>query len=407
MSQEFFTEKQKVFVRDFKYNKLKRINILDGSVRSGKTWISLIIWVAWLVRMPKNKKYLMVGKTLTTLKRNCLDVLVELFGKQNVSYSMSTKKAYIFGYSIELEGANDEGAESKIRGMTLQGAYCDEITLLPESFFAMLLSRLSEHDAKLFGSTNPDSPSHWFKVKYLDRESELSLYRITFLIDDNTFLDPEYIKNIKSEYTGVFFKRFILGLWVIAEGLVYQFDAEKHCTDEIPEYGEYYVSIDYGTMNPFSCGLWCVVGDKAIRIKEYYYSGREQNIQKTDEEYADEVEKLIKGYDVKQFIVDPSAASFIAELKKREYSVIKAKNDVIDGIRVTSRYLTKGNIKIHTSCTDAIKEFGLYSWNDKSSVDEVIKENDHAMDEIRYFCNTIMKKKVKEENEKYVSLFRR
>lgn len=407
MTAEFFTEKQEDFVRDFKYNNLKRINILDGSVRSGKTWISLIVWVTWLVRMPKNKKYLMVGKTLTTLKRNCLDVLIELFGKQNVSYSMSTKKAYIFGYNIELEGANDEGAESKIRGMTLQGAYCDEITLLPESFFAMLLSRLSEHDAKLFGSTNPDSPSHWFKVKYLDRESELSLYRITFLIDDNTFLDPEYIKNIKSEYTGVFFKRFILGLWVVAEGLVYQFDAEKHCTDEIPEYGEYYVSIDYGTMNPFSCGLWCVVGDKAIRIKEYYYSGREQNIQKTDEEYADEVEKLIKGYDIKQFIVDPSAASFIAELKKREYSVIKAKNDVIDGIRVTSRYLTKGNIKIHTSCTDAIKEFGLYSWNDKSSVDEVIKENDHAMDEIRYFCNTIMKKKVKEENEKYVSLFRR
>lgn len=407
MNEEFFTEKQKEFVRDFKYNKLKRINILDGSVRSGKTWISLIIWVMWVIRMPKNKKYLMVGKTLTTLKRNCLDVLIELFGEDNISYSMSTKKARIFSHTIELEGANDEGAESKIRGMTLQGAYCDEITLLPESFFAMLLSRLSEHGAKLFGSTNPDSPSHWFKVKYLDREEELSLYRITFLIDDNTFLDPEYIQNIKSEYTGVFYKRFILGLWVIAEGLVYQFDAEKHCTDEIPEYGEYYVSIDYGTMNPFSCGLWCVVGDKAIRIKEYYYSGREQNIQKTDEEYADEVEKLIKGYDVKQFIVDPSAASFIAELKKREYSVIKAKNDVIDGIRVTSRYLTKGNIKIHTSCTDAIKEFGLYSWNDKSSVDEVIKENDHAMDEIRYFCNTIMKKKVKEENEKYVSLFRR
>lgn len=403
MNGEFFTEKQKDFVRDFKYNRLKRINILDGSVRSGKTWISLIIWVAWLATMPKNKKYLMVGKTLTTLKRNCLDVLVELFGKNNVTYSMSTKKAVIFGYNIELEGANDEGAESKIRGMTLQGAYCDEITLLPESFFAMLLSRLSEHEAKLFGSTNPDSPSHWFKVNYLDREDELSLYRITFLIDDNTFLDPEYIRNIKSEYTGVFYKRFILGLWVIAEGLVYQFDAEKHCTDEIPEYGEYYLSVDYGTMNPFSCGLWCVQGEKAVRIKEYYYSGRKTNIQKTDEQYADEIQALAEGYDISKVVVDPSAASFIAELKKRNFSVQKAKNDVIDGIRVTSRMLEKGNIKIHSECKDAISEFGLYSWNDKSTVDEVIKDNDHAMDEIRYFCNTIMVKKIR--NMDYQSIY--
>lgn len=403
MNGEFFTEKQKDFVRDFKYNRLKRINILDGSVRSGKTWISLIIWVAWLATMPKNKKYLMVGKTLTTLKRNCLDVLVELFGKNNVTYSMSTKKAVIFGYNIELEGANDEGAESKIRGMTLQGAYCDEITLLPESFFAMLLSRLSEHEAKLFGSTNPDSPSHWFKVNYLDREDELSLYRITFLIDDNTFLDPEYIRNIKSEYTGVFYKRFILGLWVIAEGLVYQFDAEKHCTDEIPEYGEYYLSVDYGTMNPFSCGLWCVQGEKAVRIKEYYYSGRKTNIQKTDEQYADEIQALAEGYDISKVVVDPSAASFIAELKKRNFSVQKAKNDVIDGIRVTSRMLEKGNIKIHSDCKDAISEFGLYSWNDKSTVDEVIKDNDHAMDEIRYFCNTIMVKKIR--NMDYQSIY--
>ena len=403
MNGEFFTEKQKDFVRDFKYNRLKRINILDGSVRSGKTWISLIIWVAWLATMPKNKKYLMVGKTLTTLKRNCLDVLVELFGKNNVTYSMSTKKAVIFGYNIELEGANDEGAESKIRGMTLQGAYCDEITLLPESFFAMLLSRLSEHEAKLFGSTNPDSPSHWFKVNYLDREDELSLYRITFLIDDNTFLDPEYIRNIKSEYTGVFYKRFILGLWVIAEGLVYQFDAEKHCTDEIPEYGEYYLSVDYGTMNPFSCGLWCVVGEKAVRIKEYYYSGRKTNIQKTDEQYADEIQALAEGYNISKVVVDPSAASFIAELKKRNFSVQKAKNDVIDGIRVTSRMLEKGNIKIHSDCKDAISEFGLYSWNDKSTVDEVIKDNDHAMDEIRYFCNTIMVKKIR--NMDYQSIY--
>lgn len=402
---EFFTERQKELVYDFKHGNLKRINILEGSVRSGKTWISLVVWAMWIATMPKDKIYLMAGKTLTTLKRNCLEPLAQLLGSANFSYSTSSKKAILFGHKIELEGANDAQAENKIRGLTLQGAYGDEITLFPEDFFTMLLSRLSEKGAKFFGSTNPDSPSHWLKKKYLDREEELSLYRASYVIDDNTFLDPEYIENIKTEYTGVFYKRFILGLWVIAEGLVYQFDPEKHCTSQIPAYGEYYLSIDYGTMNPFSCGLWCVVGDKAVRIKEYYYSGRETNIQKTDEQYADEVVKFTEGYSITKTVVDPSAASFIAELKSRGFSIQKAKNDVIDGIRVTSRMLEKGNVKIHVDCKDAINEFGLYSWNEKATSDEVIKENDHAMDEIRYFCNTIMIKKVR--NLDYDSIFER
>ena len=403
---EFFTPKQKQLVRAFKQGELKRINILDGSVRSGKTWITCVIWALWAATMPADKTYLMTARTLTTLKRNCLEPMVQLLGAENFNYSISSKSGRLFGRNIQFEGANDAQAEAKIRGLTLQGAYVDEITLVPEDYFTMLLSRLSESGAKLFGSTNPDSPSHWLKKKYLDRADELSIYTDTFIIDDNTFLDPEYIAAIKSEYTGVFYKRFILGMWVIAEGLVYQFDAEKHCTDKIPETGEYYLSIDYGTMNPFSCGLWCVNGDHAVRIKEYYYCGRETAEQKTDEQYADEVDALADGYNISSVIVDPSAASFIAELKKRGYKVQKAKNDVIDGIRITARFLEKGNIKIHESCKDAINEFGLYSWNDKSSVDEVVKDNDHAMDEIRYFCNTIMTKKVRDDAD-YVSLFGR
>lgn len=403
---EFFTPKQKALVRAFKQGQLKRINILDGSVRSGKTWITCVLWALWVATMPADKTYLMTARTLTTLKRNCLEPMVQLLGAENFNYSISSKSGRLFGRNIQFEGANDAQAEAKIRGLTLQGAYVDEITLVPEDYFTMLLSRLSEKGAKLFGSTNPDSPSHWLKKKYLDRADELSIYTDTFVIDDNTFLDPEYIAAIKSEYTGVFYKRFILGMWVIAEGLVYQFDAERHCTSDIPPRGEYYLSIDYGTMNPFSCGLWCVNGDKAVRIKEYYYCGRETAEQKTDEQYADEVDALADGYDIQSVVVDPSAASFIAELKKRNYKVQKAKNDVIDGIRVTARFLEKGNIKIHESCKDAINEFGLYSWNDKSSVDEVVKDNDHAMDEIRYFCNTIMIKKVREDTE-YKSLFGR
>lgn len=403
---EFFTLKQKQLISDFKHDRLKRINILDGSVRSGKTVITFILWGLWVATMPIDKTYLMTARTLTTLKRNCLEPMVQFFGAENFQYSISSKQGRLFGRNIQFEGANDAQAEAKIRGLTLQGAYVDEITLVPEDYFTMLLSRLSEKDAKLFGSTNPDSPSHWLKKKYIDRADELSIYYDTYVIDDNTFLDPEYIKSIKNEYVGVFYDRFILGKWVIAEGLVYEF-GEENITDEIPVTGEYYVSCDYGTMNPFSCGLWCVNGDKAVRIKEYYYNGRETNAQRTDEEYVDDVERLIEGYNVRKIIVDPSAASFIAALKKRNHNVLRANNDVMDGIRTVARFLKKGNIKIHRSCKDAINEFGLYSWNDKSVEDAVIKENDHAMDDIRYFCYTIMKKKVRDVAENYVPLERR
>ena len=403
---DFFTPKQTRLISDFKHNRLKRINILDGSVRSGKTVITFILWGLWVATMPADKTYLMTARTLTTLKRNCLEPMVQFFGAENFQYSISSKQGRLFGRNIQFEGANDAQAEAKIRGLTLQGAYVDEITLVPEDYFTMLLSRLSEKDAKLFGSTNPDSPSHWLKKKYLDRAAELSIYYDSYVIDDNTFLDPEYIKSIKSEYVGVFYDRFILGKWVIAEGLVYEF-GEENITDEIPVTGEYYVSCDYGTMNPFSAGLWCVNGDKAVRIKEYYYNGRETNSQRTDEEYVDDVERLIEGYNVRKIIVDPSAASFIAALKKRNHNVLKANNDVMDGIRTVARFLKKGNIKIHRSCKDAINEFGLYSWNDKSVEDAVIKEHDHAMDDIRYFCYTIMKKKVRDVAENYVPLERR
>ena len=403
---DFFTPKQTQLISDFKHDRLKRINILDGSVRSGKTVITFILWGLWVATMPIDKTYLMTARTLTTLKRNCLEPMVQFFGAENFQYSISSKQGRLFGRNVQFEGANDAQAEAKIRGLTLQGAYVDEITLVPEDYFTMLLSRLSEKDAKLFGSTNPDSPSHWLKKKYIDRADELSIYYDTYVIDDNTFLDPEYIKSIKNEYVGVFYDRFILGKWVIAEGLVYEF-GEENITDEIPVTGEYYVSCDYGTMNPFSCGLWCVNGDKAVRIKEYYYNGRETNAQHTDEEYVDDVERLIEGYNVRKIIVDPSAASFIAALKKRNHNVLRANNDVMDGIRTVARFLKKGNIKIHRSCKDAINEFGLYSWNDKSVEDAVIKENDHAMDDIRYFCYTIMKKKVRDVAENYVPLERR
>lgn len=218
------------------------------------------------------------------------------------------------------------------------------------------------------------------------------MLHLHFTMDDNLSLSATVKARYESLYSGVFYDRFIRGLWRVAEGLVYQF-GEKNVTDEVPESGEYYISIDYGTLNPFSAGLWCVNEDKAVRIAEYYYSGRDKKAQKTDEEYCDEIEKLAGSHYIRAVIVDPSASSFITALRRRSgFSVRNANNDVLDGIRVTGRLLKNGKLKIHRSCKDAIREFGLYRWDDEKNSDQVIKENDHAMDDIRYMCNTVLRR---------------
>lgn len=409
-----YSEKQKQLLRLFKQKELRRINILHGSVRSGKTWISLVLWAFWMLTMPEDAAYLMVAKTLTSLRRNCLDLLETLVGKSNFSYSLAAKQAVLFGRTVYLEGVNDARAESKIRGMTLQGAYCDELTLFTQDFFTMLLSRLSMPEAKLFGTTNPDSPNHWLKSEYLDRSQELDLMEMRFTINDNEFLDPEYVRQLKREYTGVFYERFILGNWVIAEGLVYSMFSEKeHVVHVLPEccahpekgQGEYYISVDYGTKNPFSAGLWCVSGGGATRIAEYYYDGRKSKKPRTDEEHYAALEKLIRhevwnsgrrtveSYPIQCVVIDPSAASMIECIRRHgSFSVRAAKNDVIPGIGITGSLLSAGKLKIHADCKDCIREFGIYSWDEKAKGDQVIKENDHAMDDTRYFCYTILRR---------------
>ena len=284
--------------------------------------------------------------------------------------------------------------------MTLQGAYCDEVTLFNEEFFNMLLSRLSESGARLFGTTNPDSPNHWFKVNFIDRQDELDIFIMQFLIDDNTFLDPHYVEELKKEYTGVFYDRFIRGLWVIAEGLVYpMFDKKRYVLDECKEpkdeYFEYYISIDYGTINPCSMGLWRLERERAVRVKEIYFDSKKKKKQLTDEEYYNLLEELAGDKTITAVIVDPSAASFIETIRRHgKLNVRKANNDVIDGIRVTGSLLQNDKIFFHKSCEDSIREFGVYRWDEKSQKDSVIKEFDHAMDDIRYACNTIFKKRL-------------
>ena len=371
--------------------KLQRINLLEGSVSSGKTWISLVLWGFWLATMPQNQLYLMCGKSLTTLKRNCLVPLEAMFGQSNFSFSTSAKEAYLFGRRILLEGANDARSEGKIRGLTLQGAYCDELTLFPKDFFVMLLSRLRVPGAKLIATTNPDSPQHWLKREYIDRMAELDMLTMHFLLDDNTTLDRQYVESVKKEYTGVFYNRFILGEWAIAEGLIYpQFDREKHIEQRDNPQGEWYISVDYGTLNAFSAGLWCYDGTTAYRAAEYYYSGRETRKQLTNAQYLQRIQQLAGGHKIECVIVDPSAASFIAELRNADFTVRKGKNAVVDGIRRVSSALQAEKLRFSPDCKNCIREFGLYRWDESCSEDRPIKENDHAMDDVRYFVNTIM-----------------
>lgn len=376
--------------------KLKRINLLEGSVSSGKTWISLVLWAFWVSTMPNDpdRLYLMCARSLTTLKRNCLLLLQSLVGENNFQFSIPAKEGRLFGRHILLEGANDAQAEAKIRGLTLQGAYCDELTKLPEDFFNMLLSRLRLEGSKLIATTNPDAPNHWLKTDYIDRRDELDLLDVIFTIDDNTTLPKEYIENIKKEYTGVFYDRFILGKWKLAEGLIYP-NYIQALVDSLPKARilEYALSIDYGTQNAFAALMWARIGDIWYVIDEYYYSGRDTGIQKTDEEYAKDLDAFISKYPINgklRTIIDPSAASFIALLKKRgSYKVRKADNDVIDGIRETATAIQTDRIKIlKDAVPNLIKEFQSYSWDSKSTEERPVKVSDHGMDSLRYYVKT-------------------
>jgi PBSX family phage terminase large subunit len=375
------SEKQKMVLSE----PMHRINLLEGSVRSGKTWISLVMWALFVASMPRDAEFLMVGKTLMTLRRNCLGLLQEL--EPTFSFNSYNKKATLYGHTIWLEGADNERSENKIRGMTLAGAYMDELTLIPQNFYYMTLSRLSYRGAKFFATTNPDSPNHYVYTDIIQNDA-IDKKVTKFYISENPFLDPEYVRQLASEYVGVFYQRFFLGEWVIAEGLVYPMYANTVPT-EPRIYTEYCVSMDYGIMNPTAMILWGRCGDTWYAIKEYYHSGRGQNEQKTDQDYYEELKKLCEGVYIDCVIVDPSASSFIALIRqKHEFRARPADNAVMDGIRHTASCLQEGVLKFNDCCKDTIKEFGLYSWDPKSTEDRVIKENDHAMDAIRYFVET-------------------
>lgn len=380
--------------------------IADGAIRSGKTVCMALAFVQWSMASFDGQNFGLCGKTVGSFRRNVLSVLKQMLPTRGYKFKERRSdnlfvitKGNVTNYYY-IFGGKDESSQDLIQGVTLAGILLDEVALMPESFVNQATGRCSVEGSKFWFNCNPANPAHWFKKNWIDQKETKNVLWLHFTMDDNLSLSEKIKDRYRRSYTGVFHRRYILGEWCVAEGLVYDFFGEENITEELPETGEYYISIDYGTMNPFSAGLWCVNGDKAVRVKEYYYNGRKTAIQRTDDEYCNDVEELASGHSIKRVIVDPSAASFIAALRKRGFTVVKANNDVIDGIRRTAVYLKNGNIKIGRQCVDAINEFGLYSWDDKSSEDRVIKENDHAMDDIRYFANTILVNLVGKKKQK-------
>jgi len=317
-------------------------------------------------------------------------------------------KGYIslWGHNIFIFGANDERSENKIRGMTVRKAYCDEITLFPHSFWVQLRNRMSCPDSQIIATTNPDSPSHWLKTEVLDKWDKISLYWMKFLIEDNIHLPKSYIEGLRNELTGMWYERFILGKWVVAEGAIYDFFAENSKYIMTPEEADrlraqyYAVSIDYGTTNPTSIGYYGInhlydgrINPKIWKIDECYYDSKVTGKQKTDLEQAEMLKDFLKN---KQYpdriVVDPSAASFITQLERSGfYNIVPAENAVLDGIRLQAQMLRSGAYKIVDVCHQTIRDYGAYVWDKNAQdrgLDKPKKENDHTKDEERYMIET-------------------
>ena len=373
-----------------------RWNLKVGATGSGKSWLDYAVVIPKrLLALRGEGAAVMLGNTQGTLSRNVLDPMREIWGEGLVGTISSDNTARLFGRRVHILGADSKKHVARIQGMTIEYGYGDEMTTWDEAVFQMLKTRLRCPHSHFDGTANPDSPQHFLK-KFID-DPKVDVFCQTSTIDDNPFLPTKFVNDLKHELAGtVYYDRFILGKWCNASGLIYPFMSLHEDTylfhgDASHIDGQFYVSIDYGTHNPCSMGLWVIHDGKALRIKESYFDSRAERVQRTDEEHYAELERLTKGYYIQAVVVDPSAASFIETIRRHgKYLVIPADNDVLNGIRCVASLMQAGLVTIHESCAASRREFGLYSWDDKAKEDRVVKENDHAMDDIRYFCYTIL-----------------
>lgn len=372
--------------------------ICDGAVRSGKTLSMSLGFVCWAMASFDKGNFAMCGKTITSLERNLVRPLLEVLEDTGFSCAHVPSKHYMditaWGHRnrIYLFGGKDEGSAALIQGMTLCGVLLDEAALMPRSFVEQALARCSVSGAKMWFNCNPEHPYHWFYREWICKAEEKRALYVHFTMDDNPSLSERVRERYKRLYSGVFYDRFILGKWTVSEGLVYPaFSRRRFVVSEIPECTRYVISCDYGTVNPTSMGLWGESGGVWYRIREYYYAARREGISRTDEEHYRGLEQLAGDLPVECVVADPSAASFIACIAgHKRFRVIKAKNDVLDGIRQVSSALQRGQLRFSAECTDILREFTQYCWNDSCAGDAPKKEHDHAMDDMRYFVSTIL-----------------
>lgn len=372
--------------------------ICDGAVRSGKTSIIMWSFIEWAMREFNGQRFGICGKTVDSATKNIIIPFISMsLAKERYTLRwrrsdklLEVRRGFTTNY-FEVFGGKDESSQDLIQGRTFAGVLLDEVVLMPQSFVNQALARCSVDGAKLWFSCNPGSPQHWFYLEWIKKHKERNALYLHFEMADNPSLSEKTLERYRSQYSGVFYDRYILGKWVLAEGLVYPMFGKDCIVEPIAESCERYaISMDYGIQNPTAMILWGKQGDTWYALKEFYHSGRETGSQKTDQQYYEELEKLAGDLNVESLIVDPSATSFIALVRQNHrFKVRKAVNDVVDGIQKTAACLSNGKIKICACCERSIQEFGLYSWDGKSVEDAPIKENDHAMDAIRYFVNTM------------------
>ena len=397
------SEKQKKIMA-FPYSSYDAI-ICDGAVRSGKTSIMTWAFVDWAMREFSGQRFGICGKTVDSASKNIVVPFLSM-SRAKERYTLRWRRAdkvleisrgYVKNY-FEVFGGKDESSFALIQGRTLAGVLLDEVVLMPRSFVEQALTRCSVDGAKVWFSCNPEGPEHWFYKEWIKRRQEHNALYLHFEMTDNPSLSPKTLERYRSMFSGVFYNRYVRGLWVIAEGLIYDMfgpDTNTYTDEQAPPSlhfsGTRTIACDYGTTNP-TCFLDIYDYDGTIYVdREYRWDSREEHRQKTDEEYADDMEAFLHG-DQCAIIVDPSAASFIAALRRRGLYVIPADNEVLDGIRKTATLFQSRKLLVNKSCAPLIGELGTYLWDEKScklGVDKPLKEQDHGPDALRYFSNSL------------------
>lgn len=373
--------------------------ICDGAIRSGKTLCLSLGFVAWSMLRFHGEAFAFCGKTIVALRRNLVVPMLPRLKALGFSCDYRPSAGYIDiacggrHNRYYLFSGRDESSAAGIQGITLAGVLLDEVALMPRSFVEQALARCSVFGSRFWFNCNPENPCNWFYTEWIQKAEQKNAFYLHFTMTDNPSLSEAMKRRYARLYEGVFYERFILGKWTAAQGLVYPtFSERRHVEEKPPEAcSRYYISCDYGTVNPMSMGLWGLAGGCWHRLREYYHDSRKAGALKTDEEYYAALTELAGGLPISAVIVDPSAASFLQCIRRHgRFRCIPAQNDVATGIRRVSDLLRAGVLKFSRGCTDTLREFALYRWDEARGRDAPKKENDHAMDDLRYFVMTAL-----------------